>query len=338
MPESPSSSEEGYLDGVKPTQEQAAPEAADAGAANPDSPDRDEGTDAGPKTMLEAVQDAVKPAESEEGESSGPKEKVDEKVETAPTKAEEKPEAGTDETKDDQLPFHKHPRWQQVQGELKSARPKAASFDKLQGMMVERGIAPDDVDLGIELAALIKHNPAEAVKHLAPLIDGLKAQIGETLPEDLLKAVDEGQITEELAKQSARERAAARQAKVTQERGGQEAAHDTVRRATATADALWTSWKTSDPDHETLSPSVLQGMELRILKARGAGKLVTPEMATSFFNESLTQAKANLRKLRPIKPEVDTKIVDSAGTPSQAKPSSMLEAIRQGAAGTYVPA
>jgi hypothetical protein len=331
MTEKSPDSETGYLDGVKP--------AGEGETNNPASPGRDE--DASPKSMLEAVQAAVE-TKTEEGESSAPKEGQAGEAEVKPEmKAGEEPaDKGETEDRDDQLPFHKHKRWQEVTRELKELRPlkvKAEAFDQLQQAMQQAGVTPAEADEAIELWRLMKTDPAGALKTLKPYVAKLESFTGESLPDDLKQAVDEGRIDEALAKQVAKDRGALNQTKAVQQQTQRATVEQTVGEARKTADSLWNDWKSTDPDFDALSASVQQGFKVRMLEAATQRQMVTPEKAREFFNSSLTEARAALRKLRPAKPEV--KPVDPAtggSVPGAAKPSSMLEAIKQAADGRYV--
>lgn len=344
MTEKSSDSEKGYLDGVKPGAASqdgnpADSSAADQGADNPASPGRDE--DASPKSMLEAVQKAVEPAEAKEGESSTPKEVQAEEA-GAETKPDDKPGADDEAGKDDQVPFHKHPRWVEVNKELKELRPlkqKAEAFDQLHQAMQTAGVTPDEADQAIELWRLMKTNPGEALKALKPYVTELESYTGEALPDDLKGAVDKGEISEELAKKVAKDRGDLRQTRAITERTTQDAARRQALAAKSAADRLWTDWQSTDPDFGALKDAVFKGVKLRVLEAQTQRKAMTPELARSMFNEALTEAREERRKLLPKRPEVNPKTpANSEATPGVAKPSTLLDAMKQGAAGTYVPA
>ena len=65
-------------------------------------------------------------------------------------------------------------------------------------------IVAADHQRALELVALTQSNPAEAIKQLEAIANGLKLQAGQILPVDLQKQVDEGEMTEKVAKDIAK--------------------------------------------------------------------------------------------------------------------------------------
>ena len=105
-------------------------------------------------------------------------------------------------TPDEKLPFHKHPRFQEViternkfEEEVKTYKPVAERMLVVEKFCRENNIAAQDYDASIRLAALIVNNPAEALTRLEKVVENLRVQTGSALPTDLQSQVDDGKLS-----------------------------------------------------------------------------------------------------------------------------------------------
>ena len=157
---------------------------------------------------------ASKPAadKSEKGSVSKLDQTSEEIEEAKVTAAEAKPsdseqkapstEANVDDTK---LPFHKHPRFQQVIKERaefeKQVKESAPLVDAGKRMQVvekfcqEHNVPAQDYDDAVRMTALIRENPKQALATLRQYVQALEIQTGEGLPPDLQAQVDEGKLS-----------------------------------------------------------------------------------------------------------------------------------------------
>ena len=98
---------------------------------------------------------------------------------------------GKSNVPDEQLPFHKHPRFQQLINENRTLKQTTSEFQNIDKYRKENNIDEDTFGQALTLAALSKKNPQEFVKTLRSIVDEQEVQLGIKLPADLQKKVDD---------------------------------------------------------------------------------------------------------------------------------------------------
>lgn len=106
------------------------------------------------------------------------------------------------------VPFHKHPRFQHVVSELKTARADQQRYQNVENFLQEQGLSGDEAAGLLRIGGLIKTNPAEAWKEMKPVVEKVLIAAGELLPADLKAMVDKGEMKPEVALEVSRSRAA----------------------------------------------------------------------------------------------------------------------------------
>lgn len=318
------------------------PDANDDAAGTSDAAS---GEDAKPSELdLEAVVRKAAGETSEEAEATSAEGKGNEgerpadagKTDSAPEETPEQKAAKQAEA-DAKLPFHKHPRWQEVQKERDTLKAqvgelstKAEQFDRIGGFMRENELTPEEVQQGFEIMALMKHDPAAALEKLAPHLDILSLASGRKLPPDLQAKVDAGEATPEIAQETARARADAAAARVRAERMGQEVHQDRVQQtATAMRSAVET-WentvKGTDPDYPHMQSFITD--RTRVLMQANPPR--TPDEAVALVKQAYSDVKAQMRRVLPAKTQVRTVTSDRSSTHATAAPTT-LEGVIQAA-------
>jgi hypothetical protein len=97
------------------------------------------------------------------------------------------------------VPFNKHPRFQEVLGKLKTAEVDAGRYRNVQSFLDQNGLDAAEVADGLQVMALMKHNPVEAWKRMQPTVQNLLIAAGEVLPPDLQQRVLSGEMSHETA-------------------------------------------------------------------------------------------------------------------------------------------
>lgn len=105
------------------------------------------------------------------------------------------------------VPFHKHPRFQQLLREKKEATVDAVRYRNIQRFLDDNGVEAQEAVNALEVAALAKSNPAEAWARLKPWLQELLVAAGEVLPQDLQQRVQAGELSQEAAYEVSRSRA-----------------------------------------------------------------------------------------------------------------------------------
>ena len=125
---------------------------------------------------------------------------------------------------DENLPFGKHPRFQEIvkqkntfESRVKELEPVATRMQAVESFCQQHGVQGEEFDNAVRLAALIKTNPMEAVKQLETVVNNLKYSVGAALPPDLQAEVDNGTMSESHAKEMLRLRVENYRAKGTVE-------------------------------------------------------------------------------------------------------------------------
>lgn len=142
---------------------------------------------------------------------------------SSPDSSEDTEAEGTTEGSGDEgggyenLPFGKHPRFQEVLGKVKAAEakvaelePAAQSYRNVERFLADSSMSPDEAASGLQIMALAKSNPVEAWNQIKPWVQELATAAGVIVPQNLQQRVQAG----ELAPETARELAAA-QARAT---------------------------------------------------------------------------------------------------------------------------
>lgn len=219
-----------------------------------------DGASADEKTASKA--DATSPVDSQLDADVSKKESALE--DSSVLKQNETPEQKTDReskekmeaasTPDEKLPFHKHPRFQQViternefERQISEYKPAADRMAGVEKFCRDNNVPAADYDESIRLAALTRSNPTEALTRFKKIVENLEVQTGSALPQDLQKRVDDGGLAltdaQELAKARLEKNQATYQAKAVEATAAERAEKELV----SSLDA-WTQAKIkSDP-------------------------------------------------------------------------------------------
>ncbi|MGF7008111.1 hypothetical protein [Aminobacter sp. BE322] len=138
-----------------------------------------------------AKSQAASPAEGEEDEGQGAE-----------------PKKPDDENYED-VPFHKHPRFQHLLRKSKAFEQDAARYQNVQNFLEQAGLTGEEAADGLSVMGLAKTNPAEAWKQIKPWVQKLLIASGEVLPDDLRTRVQSGELSQEGAVEISRARATA---------------------------------------------------------------------------------------------------------------------------------
>jgi hypothetical protein len=296
---------------------------AEAAASSPvDAPDAKE------PSLLDVIQDAIKPeaAASSAAEDS----------EVVPDADAEAVVADAEPVNDADLPFHTHPRWQQVIAENQTLRGPAEQYGKITSFMEEHGLAPAEVAEGYEVMALLKSgdpaNLAKAREYFSTRLEALDGMLGNVLPEDLQERVDSGQIDDEGAQELARARATE---KLREGQSAARTAADATAQAARDAEALGAAMVTSVNDWETRTkasdPDYARKAELvqttcRAIVQQTGKPPATAEEAVALVTDAYKRVNAQVASLLP-KPRPITPGPHGASTPTSTEPKTLREAV-----------
>lgn len=293
--------------------------------------------DGKPKSTLDIIESVLGEKKPSEGSPPSADPVKDPKSEGQPPTSKS---AGEQKPEDKEPPFHTHPRWRELNDKLKEAEADANEYRAITTYAESKGMSIDDVADAIELAAMVRTDPAKAREHVVAILDSIDNFIGEKLPKDLAEAVENGSITEDHAKELSRARAAlansqnaARQrserAKQERQSADQKAQQDQIRKSVSTAVKAWeTETRNSDPDFDQKKDMIKDRIKA-IISERGSLPQ-SAEDGVAIAKQAHADVTARLSKVMPPRKPRATLPAEpgASGSPAE-KPKSTLDVINR---------
>lgn len=280
------------------------------------------------KTLLDATRAVVKPSVDAPAPSAKPKSEASAAESAAAAKPDGtgKPPAATD---DKLLPFHNHPRFQQLIVQNRELQGDAKQFRAIDSFMTENGLLPQETAEGMIIMGLMKNDPQAAYDRLLPHMARLGEIIGKTLPDDLKKLVDEGLTTEDAAKETARLRRTAEAATThTKQLENARQTEQVVQHGQAMKSAVDTweaTQRKSDPDFDRKAEDVQDRVRSLILQH---GKPKTPADAVEYAKAAYKTVSERKKRDQPLK-KTNTPPAQTHGSHAAAPvPKTFAEAVR----------
>jgi len=279
-----------------------------------------------PTSLLDAVKRAVqKPADADSStvETNG-----------ASAKDAKSPAPGLDDPAkdkaraeaDQKLPFHNHPRWKEVVAERDAYRSDAGEYRKITTFMSQNGLTNEEVIEGFQIMALMKTNPAEAHKRISHYKAQLDEFVGEKLPEDISKKLEEGYIDDATAK----ELAALKAEKNLQAQRQQYAAEQHALSVQADIHGAVVNWeqqmKVKDPDWSAKQDLVIDQVKLMLASEKPS----TTKEALALVERAHSIIKERLSRFAPQRRPVTTVSSATSSANANAVPKSLKEAVLLG--------
>lgn len=227
---------------------------------------------------------------------------------------------------DQKLPFHNHPRWKEVVAERDAYRSDAGEYRKITTYMSQNGLTSDEVAEGFHIMALMKTNPVEAHKRISEYKAQLDPFVGEKLPEDISKKVEEGYIDEETAKQLATYKAAEQLQQQRQQYAMQQQAEQALHGIHAAVVGWEQQMKVKDPDWSAKQDLVTDQVKLML----SAEKPSTPEEALALVERAHSIIKERLSRFAPQRRPVSTVSSATSSANASVVPQSLKEAVMRG--------
>lgn len=280
------------------------------------------------QSLLSAVQDVLKPKgdADKSGDSSNPDGgKADDKTAADGKDGEKKPDAKAED--DANLPFHNHPRWQQVLAENRELKADAAVGASVLQYQENTGVNNDELKQLLEVGNLGKNDPEKAIPIVEQYLERLKAATGDKLPDDLAQKVKDGYMDEATALEVSRTRAAAARATARAETVTQSVettqANLAAQEVVSAVDVWEKQQLAKDPDYAKKQPLVHAFVHESFAKN---GKPKTKEDALALADEALKRANSILV---PAAPKPMKHVPSKTGkSTAVAQPKSLLDAVK----------
>lgn len=304
---------------------QAQPDANDAGSS-----DAEKGADAAQakQTLRDVVAAALKP--KQQGDTPAP----DKKVEPQPA------EGAKPEVKDgsaEEPPFHKHPRWIEVQDRLKAETEVANEYRAIEKFAQANRLSTEDIVDGLQLLALVKTDPSQARDQIVKILEDIDNYTGVKLPKDLADQVEAGELTKEGATEISKARA--REKHLTSRETARETEQQTANRQkqfqefrTKVNDSIRAAEKDAaktDTDYLRIKKNVLDRMATL---AKGK-KINSPEAGVALWKQAYTEVRAEMKDLLP--PPKEKRFEPSkpgGGGAAPTAPKTLMDAVNAGLA------
>ena len=251
----------------------------------------------------------------------------------------------------DEVPFHKHPRWQEklalerdLRAQLDAAKPAIETHQRVKTFQERTRVSDVELDDGLQILDWLKNDPERLLTALRPYYDALKRTTGEVLDQDLQDKFDKGQIDEETARELQQKRAsAASLAASMDKRNRDDAARAEQQRTeaqrqrfqdfeTATINAVvsWEkSWKDRDPDYDLKKRQV----EARVALLTQKEPPTSPDAAVAIADKALKEVNDEMKHLANVRRQpTDTRRIPATnrtgGRGPVAQPKTSLDVVR----------
>jgi hypothetical protein len=269
---------------------------AEAAASSPATGENED------KDLLSVVRDVVKESR-EPSEPASPAENVETKVDDQDAKKED------DEDYSD-VPFNKHPRFQQLLRKAKTYEADAGRYRNVETFLTNNNLGPDEAADVLIAAALAKTDPAKCWEQIKPWVQSVLVAAGEVLPQDLQQRVAAGELSREAAMELSRTKARAQSFEAQQSFREQQEQRRTQEAAVQALTGAAQSWEqdrlAKDPNFGSKTTALQK--EILFLQ-RQEGRPNTPEgvrdqlnRAYKAVNDSLPRATPAPAPRKPVQP------------------------------------
>lgn len=307
----------------------------------------------------------VKKAISDDRENSESSDKDQDKQPDGSSKSEndgQKSESESEdlgEITDDELKSYKPKTRKRIEGllddrqrlteRLQELEPAADQMNSLQNFMQERNLTAQNVsELMVVGGLAMSEDPKDlraALKRVNEFKQQIESQLGDTLPDDLQKKVQEGDLDAESAKELALSRVEKQrlqrkveQAETTAEAVNTQAGSQTHAAMAEVVHATISDWQrqkvSSDPDYPRKAELLQKEIRLRVSEA--GGKVLDKNKAIEIAEQAYAEVNRLYKALSPAKAPEAKRMMQSKAVPGNmaSRPSSPLEAARAALAKT----
>jgi hypothetical protein len=221
----------------------------------------------------------------------------------------------------------------QARDQLEQIRPKAESFERIDNFVKQNRLTPQDVDVILEIGALMRNDPFAAVKRLEPIMHQLWQITGQVLPPDLQERVRLGYLAEQDAQELVRARNQAsllqgqtrEQAEKTERDTRERQVFELVSVTRKAANEWDAARRTSDPDWSLKHTRVAEKLKLSIMEEGYPG---SAQAAVERLDKILTTVNQEFTALRP-RPQEVRPVRGGASPLASTEPKTAFEAAQR---------
>lgn len=289
-----------------------------------------------------AAKDDDEPESEPAGDSDQDKGKESDKADE--TEQEEDDDDGSDVEEGQRVPYQ---RFRKIIGQRDEYKQKFTELERqateyktgyenhqaIQKYMQANNLQTPDMVDAMEIAALVNRDPAAALQRLQPLYQKLQQYVGEVLPSDLQNQVDNGELTEQAARELVRSRNESErlrqqhaQSQQRQQKEAQQQRATQVQSAMAeTANRVQQEIMEKDPDYEMKADFVRRELQVLIQEQRPRTAAEADKLVRQ-AHKTVTDRMKRLKPRQQIRPGPSS---TETGTskPAPREPETMADAI-----------
>lgn len=288
--------------------------------------------------LLSVVMDALKPKD--------PEPEPEPKAADAPAGdagENQEPEPDLADVPDDELAKYTPAAQKRIRGlanqnrelrkQLELVQPDIVEQQKLRQFMEENHLQNEHVGSLLQFGAALRQGDLEKAKRIMePYWVAVNQGLGEILPDDIKRQVDEGLVDESVARELARTQAENQRLRNTLGETSRERDERVQAEARMTIAQATTDWETEvrakDPDYSAKADTVREFAKA-IIAERGLPR--TPQEARAWSQEALDKVNKTFARFRPApEPTRRSPTGVQVSTPVAPEPKSLAEAIQMG--------
>lgn len=232
------------------------------------------------------------------------------------------------EVQDEQLPFHKHPRFQALVAEKNLLKDEASQFRAISDYMAQNHLVPDELNQAFVVASALKNDPFKALEMLEPIINGLRNMTGVTLPPEVSERVENGEMSEEAAQELSRYRAQValqeRNSQVALQQQSEWQANQAHQQLTGAVEQWERQIAARDPDYEAKKSLVFKSIRLAHLENPAR----TAEEALAIANAAYAEANETLKRMLPQRGAMKSPSASQSVTSARPQPKTLMDVVR----------
>lgn len=240
-------------------------------------------------------------------------------------------DSNSENSSDENVPFHNHPRWKEMMREKAELTVRAKHYEEISDYMRANGLSNVELAQGFEVMALMKNDPFKAKEVLNQHMARLAEFTGDILPQDLQDKLSHGFVDEESAKELASYRArSAITSRVNQEVDAKNAQEAQLAHQKSLYDAVVT-WEGSissrDPEYRNKQSMVTDRVKSIMQES---GMPTSPQQAVSYVERAYSEVNQRLGSLagRNTPTRNPSSASNSSSSGSNApQPRSLQEAV-----------
>ncbi len=234
------------------------------------------------------------------------------------------------------VPFHKHPRFQEVIAQRNSFREDAGRYQNVVGYLDANNLSADEAANALATFARAKVDPAGAFAELKPWLQTLLVAAGEVLPDDLRARVEKGEMTADVALEVSRERAKTKSHETRQgfeaQRATRTAQTNLVTELVSAADSWEADRRVKDPNFAAKQPLLMR--EVAFLQQQEgkpkdkAGVLTQLKKAYEAVNKTFRPVPVQQQQRQQQKPAIKPVTGGTVTGTVREKPKTTLDIVR----------